>query len=100
MGPTNKTWHKEMRDFRVSPQFEYCSHQYQVMGFDEVSIDGVVWPLGQGNYSKPSNDFSETSSTEQEEDIVIPRVLIAYGMEVKRVQRKLRRVSCVALSEL
>ena len=39
-GPINPTWHKEMRDFRLDPQFEYCCEMLSVTGEDEVFLEG------------------------------------------------------------
>ena len=65
-GPLNKTWHKEMRDFRINPQFEYCCKQWSVMGHNEKKTDTEIKHL------VPMSEPHEFK---------IPRVLIAYGSE-------------------
>lgn len=71
-GPINKTWHKEMRDFRKDPQYEYCAEQWSVTGHDEY-FDGEI--------KKTVPDNAPTEVAEEEEEFTIPRVLIAYGSE-------------------
>ena len=107
MGPTNKTWHKEMRDFRINPLFEYCCKQWSVMGHDddnESFFDG-------GDSSSSSLTLCATRSTrrlmavEDEGPLTVPRVLIAYGSETGtaeaaagRLGRALRAVRPVVVA--
>lgn len=72
-GPTNKTWHKEMRDFRLDPQYEYCCEMYTVTGEDEVFPEGEA--------ETAANGVTEEIEEETAESFTVPRVLIAYGSE-------------------
>jgi len=71
-GPTNKTWHKEMRDFRIDPQYEYCAEQWAVTGEDSISEDSIT---------KSASEDKLLELEEEKEEFSIPRVLIAYGSE-------------------
>jgi len=75
-GPTNKTWHKEMRDFRVEPQYEYCAEQWSVTGYDESFPDE-----DEELFIKESASGKLLVEAENEEEFTIPRILIAYGSE-------------------
>lgn len=73
-GPTNKTWHKEMRDFRKDPQYEYCAEQWSVTGYNETFPD-------EGGESAAKSSSVPIAEVEAEEIFKTPNVLIAYGSE-------------------
>lgn len=72
-GPINPTWHKEMRDFRIDPVYEYCCAMWEVTGEDEV------FPEGEEELAAPLD--AECAVTTGEEDFTIPSVLITFGSE-------------------
>jgi len=81
-GPTNVTWHKEMRDFLVTPQYEYCAQQWKVVGYDEEPpIDFDLRSRNTSSTTSLDTLSLAINSDEDEFDIKIPRVLIAYGSE-------------------
>jgi hypothetical protein len=73
IGPTNPTWHKEIRDVRVEPVYEYCCEMWGVTGEDED------FPDSEGDFAAVSIDTDSTVS--REEEFTIPRVVIAFGSE-------------------
>ena len=80
-GPTNVTWHKEMRDFLVTPQYEYCASQWKVVGYDEEPpIDFDLMSRRTSSTTSLDTNFSLAISSD-EAAIEIPRVLIAFGSE-------------------
>jgi sulfite reductase alpha subunit-like flavoprotein len=93
VGPTNKTWHLEMRDFLVQPQYAYCIDglaYYQSLEHSRMKV------VASGSRSLPSiaGDDSSISSSEQDE-AAIPKVLILYGSETgtaEGVARQLKRI--------
>lgn len=80
VGPTNPTWHLEMRDFLVNPQYDYC-------------INGLLLHTAhQSDSSLAENQVTHAPKTAAV--ITIPRVLIAYGSETgnaEYVARTLKR---------
>lgn len=81
VGPTNPTWHLEMRDFLVNPQFEYTAHGYALHTALEGSgtVDGTI-----------SDDNASVETCGFENDI--PRVLILYGSETGKAEAAARRL--------
>jgi sulfite reductase alpha subunit-like flavoprotein len=90
VGPTNKTWHLEMRDFLVRPQYDY-------------SIDGLVYytclehsrvkAVSASNTLSPSI-IDESESSSESDFVSFPKVLILYGSETgtaEGVARQLKR---------
>ena len=67
-GPTNVTWHKEMRDFQLLPQYEYCCEEWMVTNFSD----------SQGGEGGKTPQTTEDSAAE---DIITPRILIVFGSE-------------------
>ena len=59
-----------MRDFKVSPQYDYCCNPWKILDL------GDVW-----NVKDTSNEELSAKVTVSKEDITIPNVLIAYGSE-------------------
>lgn len=74
-GPINPTWHKEMRDFRVDPQYEYCCEQWRVTGEDEE------FPDEEETVSATKSDGVASELPAEEEEFTVPRVLIVFGSE-------------------
>jgi sulfite reductase alpha subunit-like flavoprotein len=78
-GPTNDSWHLEMRDFVVTPKYEYAVTGEALYS----SLDGLV---------DHSSEDSEIAWHEPERKV--PRVLILYGSETGHAEssaRTLRR---------
>jgi len=76
LGPTNPTWHLEMRDFRVDPQYHYCAK-----GMLLHTALGPKDDINAANrYLSVANPVS-SSSTDSAIKMEIPQVLIAYGSE-------------------
>ena len=69
LGPTNSTWHTEMRDFYLSPQYDYCCNPWDVTDISEAS----------SNVEDDVKD--EQTSDEFESAASIPRVVIAFGSQ-------------------
>jgi hypothetical protein len=84
-GPTNPTWHKEMRDFRVEPVYEYCCEMWGVTGEDEDFEDG------EGDTAAVSIDTDSTVPAE--EAFTIPRVVIAFGNETGTAEVAAQRLA-------
>ena len=83
VGPNNPTWHLEMRDFLLKPQYEYCAegmllHNAPNIGTadndcDMVSMHDSIADLEHDNFS-------------------IPRILILYGSETGKAEAVARRL--------
>jgi len=72
VGPTNVTWHKEMRDFKVLPQYEYCAeHWLTVKPPDEFAL------------LESASELDLQSLAKEKESVLgaRPRILIVYGSE-------------------
>ena len=69
-GPTNPTWHLEMRDFLVKPQYEYA--------MDDLTFYGIMASTGNATLSTKvtDSDVGSVAST-----VEVPRVLILFGSE-------------------
>ena len=82
VGPTNPTWHLEMRDFLLLPQYEYCAEGLLLHTHEAVDYSG---------------DASATVTTASESSSVVStaaRPLIVYGSETgnaEAVSRRLKR---------
>lgn len=93
VGPTNVTWHKEMRDFCVTPQYEYCSEMWKVTGEDEVgNDDGELVEIGSITRNSSASSVSSVGFSGLEEEFVTPRVLIAYGSETGTAEMNATRL--------
>ena len=72
LGPTNPTWHLEMRDFKKWPQYDYCCDPSQVTHLE-------------GFNSKSNNLEEEQRQSElivsRNNKVEVPRVIIAFGSE-------------------
>jgi sulfite reductase alpha subunit-like flavoprotein len=91
-GPTNPTWHLEMRDFLIKPQYDYCADSMllhtSMVGAKEA-VDEITSPLEciLGGLSTILDDSQRSSKS-------VPIVLIAYGSETgqaEAIARRLRR---------
>jgi len=72
VGPTNPTWHLEMRDFLVNPQYEYSAHGLTLHTALRGSDDRGTASVSSGL----------TSTWESE----IPRPLIVFGSETGKAE--------------
>lgn len=83
VGPTNATWHHEMRDFFVAPQYEYSSEPWMVCN------------LARGKSSPLNLESSETYSCTSDagEDFEIPRVLIVFGSQTGTAEAAAHKLS-------
>jgi sulfite reductase alpha subunit-like flavoprotein len=66
-GPTNPTWHMEMKDFQKLPQYEYNCETWKVAVFKS----GKTIHVGE----------TETDANDTLVDVSIPKVLITFGSE-------------------
>jgi len=88
VGPTNPTWHLEMRDFLVNPQYEYCvdgSALYR-------SLDGMEHMTLTTAESTSEEDSASVSTVLTR--AAMAKVLILYGSETgsaEAVARRLKR---------
>jgi sulfite reductase alpha subunit-like flavoprotein/nitric oxide synthase oxygenase domain/subunit/hemoglobin-like flavoprotein len=88
-GTTNDTWHLEMRDFLVLPQYDYC--------MEGVSFYNDLVPLRSNDY-RPSeaSTADETTSTDDSSfmrgETERLKVLIAYGSETGNAEAAARRL--------
>ena len=92
-GPTNPTWHLEMRDFLVKPQYDYCADGLLL----HTSLDQRnEWTM-HSTHSAQSGSFSDDEAfrrASQRSNKGDTRVLIAYGSETgtsEAVARRLKR---------
>jgi sulfite reductase alpha subunit-like flavoprotein len=79
-GPTNDSWHLEMRDFVVTPKYEYAVTGEALYS----SLDGFV---------DHSSEDSEIAWHEPERKA--PRVLILYGSETGHAESLARTLRCL-----
>ena len=88
-GPTNPTWHLEMRDFLILPQYSYCADDMKLhtdLGDNEA--DGV-------SVSEMTDDTASISSYSEYSTntrSMIPQVLIVYGSETGNAESVARRI--------
>jgi nitric oxide synthase oxygenase domain/subunit/sulfite reductase alpha subunit-like flavoprotein/hemoglobin-like flavoprotein len=100
-GPTNPTWHLEMRDFVVKPQYEYCADGLLL----HTSVDSRNdWSM-HSSHSGVSTSFSEDERRSSARRCNAPRVLIAYGSETgtaeaiaRRLKRQLKTLNPVLMT--
>jgi nitric oxide synthase oxygenase domain/subunit/sulfite reductase alpha subunit-like flavoprotein/hemoglobin-like flavoprotein len=95
-GPTNPTWHLEMRDFLVKPQYEYCADGLLLHTSVDQRNDWSMHSM-RSSQSGPSSFSADDDSPRRASSrscITAPRVLIAYGSETgtsEAVARRLKR---------
>jgi len=79
VGPTNVTWHQEMRDFYVAPQYEYASEPWKVIdiGDDEIYSDTMTTS---GSMISSQERISDASII-TELSTKLPTVLILFGSQ-------------------
>ena len=75
-GPTNPTWHLEMRDFLKDPQYEWGCSPWQVISFGDSYSDDLIDTT---QHKLTASLMKEKSKNRQKTKL--PRVLIAYGSE-------------------
>jgi len=72
VGPTNITWHTEMRDFYIAPQYEYASEPWMVTDLADVM----------GSHVAQYSDKDQAAQLDEETKAMdVPRVLIMFGSE-------------------
>lgn len=96
VGPTNPTWHLEMRDFLVTPQYDYCADSMLLHTSVDQRNDWSMHSMhsAQSGRSSFSDDDAATRRATQRRSNTAPRVLIAYGSETgtaEAVSRRLKR---------
>mmetsp|Transcript_1755 Transcript_1755/g.3894 ORF Transcript_1755/g.3894 Transcript_1755/m.3894 type:complete len:1532 (+) Transcript_1755:163-4758(+) len=86
LGPTNPTWHLELRDFLVKPQYEYASEGMLLHGIGSGENDDLV--------SAVSAATSDTMSMFSLNDVApeLPNVLILYGSQTGNAEAAARRL--------
>jgi hypothetical protein len=82
-GPTNPTWHLEMRDFLIKPQYDYvltigCSTLAWILR-RLLTRTYRPWNLAFGDLSIPVEDSQKSNKS-------VSRVLIAYGSETGQAE--------------
>ncbi len=70
LGPTNPTWHLEMRDFLILPKYDYCCNPWQIIDVKE--------PIYLSTKSNHKCILPEKNNSHK---IMLPKVLIGYGSE-------------------
>ena len=85
-GPTNPTWHLEMRDYKLLPQYDYCAEDMTLF-HDPLSEGGDEVGTASGDTADESGSFSSFLDTAS-----IPRVLILYGSETGTAEGVARRI--------
>jgi sulfite reductase alpha subunit-like flavoprotein/nitric oxide synthase oxygenase domain/subunit len=84
VGPTNPTWHLEMRDFLINPQYEYCSegmllHAAAEQGRDDRTVSTSI---------TDNNSMTSLMADVQQ----VPNILILYGSETGNAEAIARRL--------
>eukprot|EP00551_Chaetoceros_affinis_P008357 CAMPEP_0203670684 /NCGR_PEP_ID=MMETSP0090-20130426/6683_1 /ASSEMBLY_ACC=CAM_ASM_001088 /TAXON_ID=426623 /ORGANISM="Chaetoceros affinis, Strain CCMP159" /LENGTH=1567 /DNA_ID=CAMNT_0050535593 /DNA_START=14 /DNA_END=4717 /DNA_ORIENTATION=+ len=77
VGPTNPTWHHEMRDFKKDPQYEYCSNPWQVINIEKSYNTGLLDTTQHHQLRRSLLNHGSKPDTKEN----LPKVLIAFGSE-------------------
>lgn len=88
VGPTNDTWHLEMRDFLVNPQYEYCMEGMKF--FSSFIHAGETKSIADETASTSAKSFQISVMTSKS----LPKPFIVYGSETgsaEAVARRLKR---------
>ncbi|KAI9342808.1 hypothetical protein BDR26DRAFT_965659 [Obelidium mucronatum] len=87
-GALNSLWHREMREFTMYPQYEYCAERFHFQGvgrsFELEETEMVAQPQ-----LPPSQDLEKTGGSVQQSI----RILIMYGSETGTCQNYAIRLS-------
>ncbi|CAB9504775.1 Nitric oxide synthase [Seminavis robusta] len=86
VGPTNPTWHLEMRDFLLFPQYEYCMEGVAFYGGLAASESKSIT-----DGTATTDDMSVESFLMKEETARL-KVLISYGSETGNAEAAARRL--------
>jgi sulfite reductase alpha subunit-like flavoprotein len=87
-GPTNPTWHLEMRDFLVKPQYDYCADGMLLhTSTDAMKYAGASTSTSESSLGEPSTILDDGQRINKS----VPRVLIAYGSETGQAEAVARR---------
>ena len=84
MGPNNPTWHLEMRDFLVKPQYEYCA--------EGMLLHNAIGANKNDATVAMTDDSSMYESELENDDLFVPRILILYGSETGNAEAVARRL--------
>ena len=86
VGPNNPTWHLEMRDFLVRPQYDYACDDLRIhTDFTRDEMKGTK--TDEGILPKDNIDQADSSCKPE-----TPRLLIAYGSETGKAEAIARRL--------
>jgi sulfite reductase alpha subunit-like flavoprotein/nitric oxide synthase oxygenase domain/subunit/hemoglobin-like flavoprotein len=91
-GPTNPTWHLEMRDFVLKPTYDYCADSLLLHTSVDSRNDWSMHSAHSGISTSSDDDTMRRSSSRRCNSA--PRVLIAYGSETgsaEAIARRLKR---------
>jgi len=75
VGPTNPTWHLEMRDFKIDPLYDYCCDPWKVTMFDGET-NGNINDLDESAHRQKNFNLNPNPNNAK-----MPKVLIAFGSE-------------------
>ncbi|KAJ3013393.1 UNVERIFIED_CONTAM: hypothetical protein HDU68_000713 [Siphonaria sp. JEL0065] len=88
-GALNSLWHREMREFTMYPQYEYCAERFHFQGVGRT-VELEEAELETKPHLPPSHDLEETGDIAQQK---LYRILIMYGSETGTCQNYAIRLS-------